>query len=106
VSKSHQHRDQFEMEAGIKGGEPVTQNDQWKGLASRSTVPIEKAATLLDASSNTILTLRNKGVLKTAALNKQLITVASLKAYDLKRSQRKKARHTDEIKPRLRVVNS
>jgi hypothetical protein len=101
-----QHGDQSELEAGIKDGENAMQNDQWNGFTSRSTVPVEKAAELLDVSINTIVTLRNKGTLKTAALNKQLITVASLKAYDLKRSNRKQARRTKEIKPRLKVVNT
>jgi hypothetical protein len=100
-----QNSDQSELEESIKDGENVMQNGQWSGLTSRSTVTIEKAAKLLDVSINTIVTLRNKGTLKTAALNKQLITVASLKAYDTKRSNRKQSRRTDEIKPRLKVVN-
>jgi hypothetical protein len=101
-----QHGDQSELEAGIKDGENAMQNDQWNALTRRSTVPVEKAAELLGVSINTIVTLRNKGALKTAALNRQLITVASLKAYDLKRSNRKQARRTKEIKPRLKVVNT
>jgi hypothetical protein len=53
----------------------------------------------LEVKSNTIVTLRNKGTLKTAALNRTLITVASLKAYDLKRSKRKQAQRIQETKP-------
>ena len=92
-----QNGDQSELEAGIKDSENAIQNGRWNGFTSRSTVPVEKAAELLDVSINTIVTLRNKGALKTAALNKQLITVASLKAYDLKRSNRKQCQVPDCI---------
>ncbi len=100
-----QNSDQSECSEGSKDGENVNQNDRWGGFTGRSTVTVERAAELLDVSINTIVTLRNKGTLKTAALNKHLITVASLKAYDAKRSKRKQSRHTHEIKPRLKVVN-
>jgi hypothetical protein len=59
----------------------------------------------MSLSINTIVTLRNKRTLKTAALNKNLITVASLKAYNRKRSNRKQSRRTDEIKPQLKIVH-
>ncbi|HZR39811.1 MAG TPA: helix-turn-helix domain-containing protein [Ktedonobacteraceae bacterium] len=89
----------------MKDGETNHSHDRWNSFTGRSTVSIEKAAELLGVSINTIVTLRNKGTLKTAALNKQLITVASLKAYDLKRVSRKQSRRTEESKPQLKVVN-
>jgi hypothetical protein len=100
-----QNSDQSEGRAQMKDGETSHANDQWGSLNGRSTVSIEKAAAFLNVSINTIVTLRNKGTLKTAALNKQLITVASLKAYDLKRSHRKQSRRIEESKPQLKVVN-
>jgi hypothetical protein len=101
-----QHGTQSHCSDGLKDGENADQHEKWSSLNSRSTVTMEKAAELLKVSINTIVTLRNKGTLKTAALNRTLITVASLKAYDLKRSKRKQARRTDESKPHLHVVNT
>jgi hypothetical protein len=68
-------------------------------------VTLEKAAELLNVSINTIVTLRNKGTLKTAAKNSNLITVASLKAYTSKRSNRKQSRQTSPIKSRSKSEN-
>ena len=101
-----QNGHQSHFSDGLKGSENVDQKERWSGLSGRSTVTMDKAAELLNVSINTIVTLRNKGALKTAALNKHLITVASLKSYDIKRSKRKQARRTDETKPSLQVVHT
>ncbi len=99
VEESVQCGNQSELEESLKEGENSDQDDKWKSLIGRSMVSLEKAAELLSVSINTIITLRNKKTLKTAALNRNLITVASLKAYNMKRSNRKQPRHTDDLKP-------
>jgi hypothetical protein len=85
-------------------GKTPIETDKWAGFTSRSTVSLEKASELLGVTINTISELRRRGVLKTAALNNQLITIASIKAYDRKRSNRGQSRKSGETKPRLRVV--
>jgi hypothetical protein len=105
VEGSIQSDHQFELEDEVKEGENTDQDDKWGTFTGRSMVTLEKAAELLDVSINTIITLRNKKTLKTAALNRNLITVASLKAYDLKRSNRKQPRRTDDLKPHLKIVH-
>jgi hypothetical protein len=105
VGEEVQSDNQSELSDTFKEGETIDQNDKWNGLAGRSMVSIEKAAELLNVSINTIVSLRNKKILKTAALNKNLITVASLKAYDNKRSNRKQSRANSDIKPQLKIVH-
>ncbi len=105
VGEEIQCDNQSELEEVFKEGESASQHDRWSAFTGRSMVTIEKAAELLNVSINTIVSLRNKKALKTAALNKNLITVASLKAYDLKRSNRKQSRRIDGIKPQLKIVH-
>jgi hypothetical protein len=100
-----QKSDQSESSQRSKDGETTAQRSAWNGLTGRSTVTLEKAAELLHVSITTIVTLRNKGTLKTAAKNSNLITVASLKAYTSKRSNRKQSRQTSPIKSRSKSEN-
>ncbi len=105
VEESIQPSHQSELEETLKEGESADQDNKWSAFTGRSMVTLEKAAELLGVSINTIIALRNKKTLKTAALNRNLITIASLKAYDMKRSNRKQSRHTDDLKPHLKIIH-
>jgi hypothetical protein len=76
-------------------------NDLWYGFSSRAVVTIDQAAQLLNVESNRVKTLRSQGKLKTAARNRDLITIASIKAYKARQSKRSR----EDRKRALRVVN-
>jgi hypothetical protein len=75
----------------------------WEGLSPRATVSIERAAELLGLSANYVKSLRGKA-LKTAARNKNQITVASIKHYKSRQARRMQPAKMEAIKPVLTVV--
>jgi hypothetical protein len=76
----------------------------WKGFTSRQMVTVEVASTLLNVTPETVSKLRSRGVLKTSGKNKNLITIASIKAYDEKRSPRNPSAQIEGSKPALKIV--
>ena len=76
----------------------------WKGFTSRQMVTVEVAATLLNVTPETVSKLRGRGILKTSGKNKNLITIASIKAYDEKRSPRNQSVQVEGSKPALKIV--
>jgi hypothetical protein len=86
------------------GVDKHTEDDTlWNGLAPRATVSIEKAAELLNLSPSYVKSLRGKA-LKTAARNKNQITIASIKHYKSKQARRPQSAKTEAIKPTFTIV--